>query len=43
VFVEEKDGWYNNSWNGDGIQGPVTVEVGKMTETVIKITSKATF
>jgi hypothetical protein len=43
VFVEEAGSWYANSWNGDGVQGAVVVESGKITDMLIKITSKATF
>lgn len=43
IFVEEDGGWYYNGWNEQGIQGAVTVEEGKTTEAVIKITTKATF
>ncbi len=43
VFVEEGEGWYNNGFDGDGIQGAITVEEGKLTDTTIKVTTKATF
>ena len=43
VFVEDNGGWYANSWNGQGVQGAVTVEAKKITTLQIKITSKATF
>lgn len=43
VFVEEGGGWYANGFDGDGVQGAVTVTEGKLTEVTIKITSKATF
>jgi len=43
IFVEENGGWYANVWNELGIQGAVTVEEGKLTEILIKITTKATF
>ncbi len=32
VFVEEDSSWYFNGWNGEGIQGAVTVEPGKPSE-----------
>jgi hypothetical protein len=43
VFVEEAEGWYFNGWNGDGIQGAVTVDSGKSGEILIKITTKAIY
>ena len=43
VYVEDGHGWYANGWNGDGIQGAVTVEPGKTANALIKITTKATF
>jgi hypothetical protein len=43
IFVAEDGGWYNNSWNEQGIQGAVNVEEGKTTDVLIKITTKATF
>jgi hypothetical protein len=43
VFVEENNGWYYNGFNGEGIQGAVTVDSGKTATIVIKITTKATF
>jgi hypothetical protein len=43
LFIEDGDGWYANSWDGDGVQGAVTVEPMKMTEVLIKNTRKATF
>jgi hypothetical protein len=43
IFVEEDGGWYYNGWSEKGIQGEVSVEDGKLTEAVIKITTKATF
>lgn len=43
VFVEENHGWYNNAWNGEGIQGAVTVDSGKTSNILIKVTNKATF
>jgi hypothetical protein len=43
LFVEDNGGWYANSWNGQGIQGAVTVEAKKFTTVQLKITSKATF
>ncbi len=43
IFVEDAGGWYFNGFSGDGIQGSVTVEEGKLSEIVIKITSKATY
>jgi hypothetical protein len=43
VFVEEEGGWYFNGWNGEGVQGGVTVEPDKRIEILIKITTKATF
>jgi hypothetical protein len=43
VFVEEDSSWYFNGWSGDGIQGSVTVEAGKPSELLIKITTKAAF
>ena len=43
VFVEEEGGWYYNGCNSEGIQGAVTVESEKMSEVLIKITTKATF
>lgn len=42
IFVEDSAGWYANGWDGNGVQGPVTVEPMKMTEIVIKNTRKAT-
>lgn len=42
IFVEDSGGWYANGWDGDGVQGPVTVEPMKMTEIVIKNMRKAT-
>jgi hypothetical protein len=43
IFVEESGGWYYNGWNGEGVQGAVTVESGKVTDVVIKITAKAVY
>jgi len=43
VFVEERGGWYYNGWNGEGVQGAVTVPPDSVAGIVIKITSKATF
>jgi hypothetical protein len=43
VFVEHNGGWYANSWDGAGVQGAATVEPGKLSEILIKITDKATF
>jgi len=43
VFVEENGGWYFNGWNGDGVQGAVTVLPDSVTEIIIKVTTKATF
>jgi hypothetical protein len=43
VFVEEDSSWYFNGWNGEGIQGAVTVEAGKPSDMLIKVTTKATF
>jgi hypothetical protein len=43
VFVEENGGWYYNGWNGEGIQGAVTVPRDSIAAVVIKITTKATF
>ena len=43
LFIEDKNGWYANGWNGDGVQGAVVVEPMKMTEVLIKNTTKATF
>ncbi|MBK6765781.1 MAG: hypothetical protein IPG71_05435 [bacterium] len=42
IFVEDSGGWYANGWDGDGVQGPVTVEPMKLTEIVIKNMRKAT-
>jgi len=43
VFVEERGGWYYNGWNGEGVQGAVTVSPDSAAAIVIKITAKATF
>jgi hypothetical protein len=43
LFIEDKNGWYANGWDGDGVQGAVIVEPMKMTEVLIKNTTKATF
>ncbi len=43
IFVQQDSSWYANSWNEQGIQGAVTVQEGKLTETLIKVTTKATF
>jgi len=43
IFVEEEGDWYYNGWNGEGIQGAVTVEPDQTSEVLIKITTKATF
>jgi hypothetical protein len=43
IFVKVKDGWYFNGWNGKGVQGAVTVESGKNTNVLIKVTTDATF
>lgn len=43
IFVEDEGGWYFNGFNGEGIQGAVTVEEGQVTDVLIKVTSKATF
>lgn len=43
LFIEDKNGWYANGWDGDGVQGAVVVEPMKMTEVLIKNTTKATF
>lgn len=43
LFIQDGDSWYANGWDGDGVQGAVTVEPLKMTEVLIKNTSKATF
>ncbi len=43
VFVEEDSSWYFNGWNGEGIQGAVTVQAGKPSAMLIKVTTKATF
>lgn len=43
IFVEEGGGWYFNGFDGEGVQGAVTVEAGKLTDFTIKITTKATF
>lgn len=43
IFVEENGGWYYNGWNEQGIQGAVTVEEGRTSEVVIKISTKATY
>jgi hypothetical protein len=43
VFVEENGGWYYNGWNGDGVQGGVTVLPDSTSDIIIKITTKATY
>ena len=43
VFVEENHGWYANGWNGQGIQGAVTVNSGKTADVLIKVTTKAVY
>lgn len=43
VFVDENGGWYYNGWNGDGVQGGVTVLPDSSSEIIIKITTKATY
>ncbi|MCB1059757.1 MAG: hypothetical protein KDB65_05990 [Calditrichaeota bacterium] len=43
IFVQDGEGWYANGWDGNGVQGAVTVEPMKMTEVLIKNTRKATF
>lgn len=43
VFVEENGGWYYNGWNGDGVQGGVTVLSDSTSDILIKITTKATY
>ena len=43
VFVEENDAWYYNGWDGNGVQGGVTVFPDSTSEIIIKITTKATY
>jgi hypothetical protein len=43
VFVEDGTGWYYNGFNGDGVQGAVTVKPGIPAEILIKNTTKAIF
>lgn len=43
VFVEDDGGWYFNGFDGDGVQGACIVDSGKVSEILIKITTKATF
>jgi hypothetical protein len=43
IFVEEDGGWYYNGFDGEGVQGAVTVDSSQVTEIVIKVTRKATF
>jgi hypothetical protein len=43
VFVAEGTGWYANAFDGEGYQGAVTVEAGKLADLTIKITKKAVF
>jgi len=43
IFVEEGEGWYHNSWDGQGVQGGVTVAEGTTAEVSIKVTVNATF
>jgi hypothetical protein len=43
IFVEDEGGWYYNGFNGEGIQGEVTVKPQEVSTILIKITTKATF
>jgi len=43
VFVEDDGGWYFNGFDGEGVQGACAVDSGKVSEILIKITTKATF
>ncbi|MBU0509777.1 hypothetical protein KKH27_13205 [bacterium] len=43
IFVEEGGDWYYNGFDGEGVQGAVTVDSGKVSEIVIKVTTKASF
>jgi len=43
IFVEEEEGWYSNSWNGQGFQGIITIDSSKITKMDIRITTKAVF
>ena len=43
IFVEDEGGWYNNGFDGQGVQGAVSVNPDTTTEVLIKITTKATF
>lgn len=43
IFVEEGERWYFNGWDGDGFQGLVRVDSGKVTKQDIRIMIKAVF
>jgi hypothetical protein len=43
VFVQQDSGWYYNGWNGEGIQGAVTVPPDSSGYLLIKVTTKAVF
>lgn len=43
LFTLEEDGLFANVFDGQGIINPVTVEVGKFTEIVIKVNYKAVY
>lgn len=43
IFVEQNGGWYYNGFNGDGVQGAVTVAPDSVADVLIKVTTKATF
>lgn len=43
IFVEQDGAWYYNGWNGDGVQGAVTVPPDSVADVLIKVTTKATF
>jgi hypothetical protein len=43
IFVQEGERWYFNGWDGEGFQGIVRVDSGKVTQQDIRIMTNAVF